>query len=512
MAMAEHGLADAVKLASNELPWAPLPSVQAAITSGAGGVNRYPDHLARELREALAGHVGLPADSIATGCGSVGLLFQLGAAYVEPGDEVVYVWPSFETYPIVTKLAGATPVPVPLRRQTIDADAVVGAMNERTRLVLLATPNNPTGTALRTDGLRRIAEAAPASCLVVVDEAYHELVTGADVPDTAGAHRDHPNVVTLRTFSKAYGLAALRVGYAIADPEVVSALDRCLWPFAVNGLGQAAALASLTEHAHDELRDVVEQVTGERARVASELRRAGWGVPDAQANFVWLPAGEASVPLFVELEKAGVVTRPFEGVGVRVTVGDFDEGDRFLEAFAEAAPRVGAAVAWRLPVADAARRADAWLDRIDGAVERIARSAFGPPPVGLTEPDAGGEERWDAGQVWAHVGEFGGFWLRELHRVLDDGGRAVPFGRTKKDPGRIAAIQSGRADEPLGHLGNLERSLDGLRALLAELSDEEWGATGRHETLGVMGVERILEEFLVGHVEEHAAQLESLHP
>jgi histidinol-phosphate aminotransferase len=198
------------------------------------------------------------------------------------------------------------------------------------RLVLLANPNNPTGTAVRTEDLRALADALDGSTLLVVDEAYREFVTDPDVPDAVELLGDRPNVCVLRTFSKAYGLAALRVGYLVGHPDVVAAVDRVLPPFAVNGPAQAAAIASL-DHREEAMARVA-AVVAERDRLAGELRARRFDVPDAQANFVWLACGDAAAPLALALEQRGVVTRPFAGHGIRVTATDRAEGDRFLAA------------------------------------------------------------------------------------------------------------------------------------------------------------------------------------
>ncbi len=510
-AMADHGLGSAVKLASNELALPPLPSVARAIEAAVGGTTRYPDHGATALRRALAECLGVEPERVAVGCGSVGLLQQLALAYTGPGTEVLYGWPSFEAYPVFTGTTGATPVAVPLRRQTLDVDALVGALTPRTRLVLVANPNNPTGTALRRDALVRLADALPPGCLLVVDEAYREFVTGADVPDGLELLGHRPDVVVLRTFSKAHGLAALRVGYLVGDPAVVAAVDKVLVPFAVNGLGQVGALASLA--ASQEVADRVAGVVAERGLVAAALRDAGWGVPDAQANFVWLPAGQAAAPLAAALEREGVVTRPFPGRGVRVTVGTASENDRFLTALAAVAdrPDVGAPAAWALPVGPGAAEVAAWIDRLDHVACRLHAHATLHRFDGLTRPDPGGEERWDAGQVWAHLAELGGYWLGQLDDVLaHPGPEPVPFGRTKADPVRVGAIEAGRAREPLAHHEAVCRAIDGLHARLLELTPDDWRRAGRHETLGVLTVADQLQHFHVGHYEEHADQLDEL--
>ena len=331
----EHGITDAIKLASNENPYPPVPAVVEAIVAAAGDVNRYGDHRAADLRAAIAGWLDVDVDRVAAGCGSVGLLQQLLLAYVDPGDEVVYPWPSFEAYPIDVQLTGGVEVTVPLVDHTFDLEAVAAAVTDRTKLVLLANPNNPTGTAVHVDQLRRLVEQVPGDVLVVVDEAYREFVT-ADLGDPiTDLQPGHPNVVVLRTFSKAFGLAALRTGYAVADPEVVVELDKVLIAFAVNHLAQVASLAAIA--ARDEVQAVVDRITAERDRVVASLRADGWDLPDAHANFVYLPLGSRTDVVFPEMEKRGVVVRPFPGVGMRVTIGTPAQNDRFLATLAEVA-------------------------------------------------------------------------------------------------------------------------------------------------------------------------------
>jgi histidinol-phosphate aminotransferase len=331
----EHGITDAIKLASNENPYPPVPAVVEAIAAAAGDVNRYGDHRAANLRAAIAGWLDVDVDRVAAGCGSVGLLQQLLLAYVDPGDEVVYPWPSFEAYPIDVQLTGGVEVTVPLVDHTFDLEAVAAAVTDRTKLVLLANPNNPTGTAVHVEQLRRLVEQVPGDVLVVVDEAYREFVT-ADLGDPiTDLQPGHPNVVVLRTFSKAFGLAALRTGYAVADPEVVVELDKVLIAFAVNHLAQVASLAAIA--ARDEVQAVVDRITAERDRVVASLRADGWDLPDAHANFVYLPLGSRTDVVFPEMERRGVVVRPFPGVGMRVTIGTPAQNDRFLATLAEVA-------------------------------------------------------------------------------------------------------------------------------------------------------------------------------
>lgn len=331
-AEAEHGIDDAIKLASNENPYSPVPAVVAAVQAAAVNVNRYADHRASELRGRIGDWLGIDHERIAVGCGSVGLLQQLALAYIDPDDEVVYPWRSFEAYPVFVNMMAGTAVSPPLVNEAFDMAAVTSAINERTRMVFLATPNNPTGTALHVDQLAELLAATPDEVLVVVDEAYREFSDPA-LGDPASLCADHDNLVVLRTFSKAYGLAGLRIGYAVAHPDVIEQIDKVLLAFAVNGLAQAAAMAALDSL--DEIQPRIDLLLAERTRVHRALVDAGWNLPDPQANFVWLPIGDATSELCLNLEKLGVVTRPFAGEGIRVTIGTPEENDKFLAALAQ---------------------------------------------------------------------------------------------------------------------------------------------------------------------------------
>jgi histidinol-phosphate aminotransferase len=263
----------------------------------------------------------------------VGVLGQLVAATCGPGDEVVYAWRSFEAYPIVVQISGATPVPVPLRPDgRHDLPAMADAVTDRTRLVLVCTPNNPTGPAVHADELEALLDRVPSDVLVVVDEAYTEFVRDPRVADALALQRARPNVAVLRTFSKAYGLAGLRVGFAVADPPVAEALRKTAVPFGVSGIAQQAAVASLA--ATDELAERVDALVAERARVVTELAAQGWRLPDTQANFVWFGVGEATAELAAAFDRAGLVVRPYGTDGVRVTIGEVEANDRMLQVAA----------------------------------------------------------------------------------------------------------------------------------------------------------------------------------
>ncbi|MFL6077191.1 MAG: histidinol-phosphate transaminase [Mycobacteriales bacterium] len=334
----ELGIADAIKLASNEVPFGPLPSVVEAIAvTAAGSLHRYPDPACRELTAALAARHGVSTAEIQVGPGTVGLCQHLALAFAGPGDDVVFAWRSFEAYPVVTGQVGARAVQVPLDGDhRHDLAALAEAVTDRTGLVFVCNPNNPTGTANRAAELEKFLDAVPGDVLVVLDEAYREFVTDPDVPDGLELARGRRNVAVLRTFSKAYGLASLRVGYCVANPEVVEALRRVTVPFAVNTLAQAAALASLEPAAAAELAERVTAVTAERDRVAAELARMGVDIPpESQTNFIWLPlAGEAGPEFTAACERRGVIVRPYTPDGVRVTIGTAAENDAFLSVVA----------------------------------------------------------------------------------------------------------------------------------------------------------------------------------
>jgi histidinol-phosphate aminotransferase len=324
------------KLSSNESPFGPLPSVLKVIAEAAGQVNRYPDNVSAELTEAIAARFGVPASHVAVGCGSVGLAQQLLETVGEPGAEVLYAWRSFESYPTLSDLASATSVRVPLRDETHDLAAMADAITDRTRLIFVCNPNNPTGTVVHRAELEEFLARVPGDCLVVLDEAYSEYVRDADAPDGLRLYRDRPNTAVLRTFSKAYGLAGLRVGFLIAHEPVAGAVRKTKLPFTVNAIAQAAAIASL--EAEPELLERVEAVVAERGRVRGELLAQGWTVPPTEANFVWLRLRDDTADFAAACEREGVAVRPYGADGARVSIGDHEANDAFL-AVARAYPR-----------------------------------------------------------------------------------------------------------------------------------------------------------------------------
>jgi histidinol-phosphate aminotransferase len=326
---AKYAIGDVIKLASNEAPFGPLPSALAAIEAAARTANLYPDDAATALREALGAEHAVEPEQVLLANGSVELCRMAMAATCDSGDEVVYGWPSFEAYPVLAQQLGATMVQVPLVDHRYALDAMADAITDRTRIVFVCNPNNPTGTTVGSAATERFLDRVPDDLLVVFDEAYREFVTVPDFPDGLDLLRDHANVAVLRTFSKAYGLAALRVGYAIARAEVINALRKVRVPFTTNGLAQAAALASLG--AHDEMLERVGDIVEERTRVTDAIAEIGLAVVDSEANFVWLPVDEYAAVLGEYSERAGVVLRPFPGVGVRITIGTPVENERLLK-------------------------------------------------------------------------------------------------------------------------------------------------------------------------------------
>ena len=322
-----------IKLSSNESPYGPLPSVLAAMASGGEAPHRYPDMAASALHSRLAEINGVGPDAVVAGAGSVAVLAHILHAYTGQGDEVVFAWRSFEAYPILSAIAGASAVRVPLTADARhDLDAMVAAITDKTKVVLVCSPNNPTGPAVHAGEFEAFMARVPSSVVVVLDEAYGEYsrdplaVKGADVLGR------FPNLLVLRTFSKAYGLAGLRVGYALGPAALIAPVRAVVTPFSVTEVAQSAALASLDANA--ELLERVEITVGERERVLAAVRSAGWDAPDADGNFVWLPTREGTADFVAALGAlpTPILVRPFAGEGVRITIGTPEENDALIAA------------------------------------------------------------------------------------------------------------------------------------------------------------------------------------
>ncbi|MDN5790479.1 MAG: histidinol-phosphate transaminase [Micrococcales bacterium] len=318
------------KLSSNENPYGPLPSVLAAIADGARSINRYPDMAVVALRERISQALDVPVECIATGTGSVAVLAQIVQAACDAGDEVVFAWRSFEAYPLVTQVAGAKAVMIGLDADDRHRlDAMAAAITPRTRVVLVCTPNNPTGPCVHGDELEAFLDTVPNDVIVVLDEAYVEFVRDPEAVRGLEVWRDRPNVVVLRTFSKAYGLAGLRVGYAVAHPPVASAVRKTAAPFGVNSLAQVAAIASLD--AFDELSERVDSLVAERDRVVGALTDQGWKLARSDANFIWFGLRAESTAFAEACEAAGLIVRVLGEDGVRVTIGEAAANSRLIE-------------------------------------------------------------------------------------------------------------------------------------------------------------------------------------
>jgi histidinol-phosphate aminotransferase len=321
------------KLSSNENPAGAPEAVLASLPGSA--VHAYPDPGSSALITALATYTGLAPDQLAVGCGSVSLCQNAVQIAADPGDEVVYAWRSFEAYPIVTAISTARSVQVPLAPGARhDVEAMVAAVTDRTRVLFLCTPNNPTGPAIKHREVQWVLREVPDNLLVVIDEAYHEYVSDPAAVRALELAAEHPNVLVLRTFSKAFGLAGLRVGYAMGSPEVIAAMRKVATPFGVSSVAQAAAVAALQPEGVAHMRDSVGTAVAERDRMATHLRGEGWDVPDTQANFVWIATASAG-DLAARLDRQGLTVRSFPGEGIRVSTGPREANDRVLDVLSK---------------------------------------------------------------------------------------------------------------------------------------------------------------------------------
>ncbi|KHK98997.1 aminotransferase [Microbacterium mangrovi] len=331
----------ASKLSSNESPHPPLPSVVRALQQQLGGIHRYPRMNAPEIIGRLAERHGVDVAQVTVGAGSVELAAQLIHAVAGVGDEVMFAWRSFEAYPSLVRIAGAVPVEVPLDADhRHDLDAMLAAITPRTRLIFVCNPNNPTGTVVGAAELERFVAAVPRDVLVVIDEAYvhfdrTDYFVGAHRGAGVELFRRYPHVAVLHTFSKAYGLAGLRIGYAIAPADVADSQRKVAVPFGVTELAQSAAVASLDAEA--ELAERIDEVVAQRERLFALLQDAGWPAVPSEANFIWVPAGDRAVELDELLQAGGVVARTFPGEGVRISSGSASDIDRVADALARTA-------------------------------------------------------------------------------------------------------------------------------------------------------------------------------
>ncbi len=336
----ELGLERVVKLASNEGPWGPFPEALRALEESAAGLNRYPDGGAYHLRNALAERHAVGSEQIVTGAGADALIGHLCVAALDPGDEVVTGWPSFISYVLDTMKLGAVPQRVPLRDHHLDLDAMLDAIGPRTKLVFIANPNNPTGTMTSRDELDAYFERVPGHVLTVLDQAYLEYIDQPDYPEGVGDYLlAGCRVLVLRTFSKIYGLAGLRVGYGVGPRDVIEAILKVRRAFDVSTAAQVAALASLD--APEELARRRRLTAEGRQSLERTLTEAGLPpVGPAVANFVFSEVGDDATGLFQALLRQGAIVRPMAAFGapggLRITVGTPEENEFFAEALAAA--------------------------------------------------------------------------------------------------------------------------------------------------------------------------------
>ena len=342
----ELGLDRVVKLASNEGPFPPFPAALEAMTRAARDLNRYPDGGAFRLRAALAERRGVAFEEVAVGSGADGVIDCVSQAFLDSGDEVVCGWPSFPSYVIDALKLGATPVRVPLAGARYDLDALLAAITPRTKVVYVCHPNNPTGTMNTRDELDAYFERVPEHVLTVLDQAYFEYIDDPDYADGIDYFRQGHRVLVVRTFSKIYGLAGLRVGWGVGNRSVVAAIGKVRRAFDLNTQAQVAAVASLDDEAEVERRRRVN--AQERQRVVEILERHGFECAGpAVANFVYAESGEEDArPLFEALLRAGVIVRPLEGFGapsaIRVTVGSPEDNAALDEALGRVRAAAGA--------------------------------------------------------------------------------------------------------------------------------------------------------------------------
>ncbi|MGZ4185247.1 MAG: histidinol-phosphate transaminase [Solirubrobacteraceae bacterium] len=334
--------ADTAMLASNESCFAPLPSVVEAAARVLGGANRYPDPSYEPLRQALSERYGIPASRIALGNGSCDILLAAGEALLEPGAEVVYAWPAFSVYPHLAAASGARAIEVPLDDDDRhDLDAIAAEITVATRLVLVCNPNNPTSTSVGLDRIEEFLDRVPSHVCVILDEAYCEFALNlGDTYASVELLRRYPNLVVLRTFSKVYGLAALRVGYGLCASDAFrTAVDQVRQPFYLNAAAQAAAVEALKHQ--DEVERRVTQTLAARLDLEEGVRGLGVWVAESDANFIWLHLPEESDEAAVVsgLRERGVLVRAGASLGradaLRVTVGTAAENERFVGALGE---------------------------------------------------------------------------------------------------------------------------------------------------------------------------------
>jgi histidinol-phosphate aminotransferase len=333
----ELGISDSVKLASNENPLGPSPMAMKAVledllhAKAGSSVNRYPDGSGYYLKKALSENLFVKEDDIILGNGSNELIDIAARTFLQRGDEVIMAHPSFVVYPMTTQAIGATPVQIPLNNYTHDLEAMGNAITSKTKMIFIANPNNPTGTLNKQDELDRFMKKVPDGILVVLDEAYFEYVTDPDYADSMKHFRDGRDILILRTFSKMYGLAALRIGYGIAGNDIIAEMNKVRPPFNTSSIAQKAALWALKDENHVVFaKDINEQG---KKYLYGALDALGLKYVPTEANFIYMPLGEDANTIYNKLLREGVIIRPMGPREIRVTIGLPEENKRFIEAF-----------------------------------------------------------------------------------------------------------------------------------------------------------------------------------
>jgi len=333
----ELGLTDIIKLASNENPLGPSPAALRAMQEALEEVRLYPDNDSYELREAVSKRLGFPPEQVVVGRGSDEVIHMIGLAFLRPGEESIMPEPPFTLYEFTTQLMGGVQVRVPLRDFTYDLPAMAERFSEKTKLVFFANPNNPTGTMVRKDAVAKFMSELPPQAIMVFDEAYREYVDDPEYPDGLDYVREGANALVLRTFSKVYALAGLRIGYGVGPPHLMKWLQNVREPFNVSSVAQAGALASLDDE--DQVKRAAEANREGKKYLYAEFERMGLRYVPTQANFIFVDAGKDSRAVFSQLLRRGVIVRTGDIFGfptfVRVTIGTPEQNERFIRALEE---------------------------------------------------------------------------------------------------------------------------------------------------------------------------------
>lgn len=333
----EYGIKNIVKLASNENPLGPSPKAIEAMKAAAEKVALYPDGNCFALKNAVAKHLGVGTDQLTFGCGSDEVIHVIGLALLEDGDEVLTADATFSQYEAASLLNECPCCKVPLEEYTYDIDAMIEQINERTKLIFIANPNNPTGTFVTHEQIEKLLSKMPERCVLVLDEAYYEYINHPSYPNGLKLVEEGKNIILLRTFSKAYGLAGLRIGYGVSTPEITGYIERCRQPFNVNSIAQAAALAALADQDH--VKKSIEVNNEGKKYLYQEFDRLGLSFAPSEGNFVWFDLKMDSVHVFKEMLRRGVIIRTGDIFGApthaRVSVGTPEENTRFIKALEE---------------------------------------------------------------------------------------------------------------------------------------------------------------------------------